>query len=125
MKANELRIGNITDAGIVCKIYPNFFYVKNPNSDSEFCSLAIEVKPIPLTEEWFLNFGFTKNKLEGYDTHFKYLHFNLNSGITALYNSDFSIKLDDCARGIKYVHQLQNLYFALTGQELEHNEKSI
>ena len=75
--------------------------------------------PIPLTEEWLIKFGFRKYNLEGYSVHFRYEHPKLHSTVTAIYNSDFSIKLDNVARGIKYVHQLQNIYTALTNKELE------
>lgn len=64
-------------------------------------------KPIPLTEEWLLMFGFN-----GWDIG----HYTL-----ALTNGNF-FHIDNespIARNVKYVHQLQNLYFALTGEELK------
>lgn len=75
-------------------------------------------KPIPLTEEWLLKFGFekeydkfmfSKDKLtiliREHDT------FNPNGRV---YWNSWTIK--ECQP--EYVHQLQNLYFALTGEEL-------
>jgi hypothetical protein len=123
MKANELRIGNYyhyhiidefddpTEYDIVCQTDAEDLDILSNEEDPDY-------RPIPLTEEWLLKFGFIKSKLEGYDVHFKYSHHLLHSSITALYNADFSLLLDNVARGIKYVHQLQNLYFALTGEEL-------
>lgn len=77
------------------------------------------IKPIPLTEEWLKRFGVID---------YNYLY--LNDEIGAIYYD----KSDDCfyiysgmgdpsSYGFKikceHVHQLQNLYHALTGQELE------
>lgn len=122
MKSNELRIGNKLQ-----KDNGKIFTVSRLDESIDIqvkeerglLTLGYNLFGIPLTEERLLKCGFTKSKLEGYDVHFKYSHYLLHSGITALYNSEFSIKLDDVARGIKYLHQLQNLYFALTGEELE------
>lgn len=70
--------------------------------------------PIPLTEEWLIKFGFKKNTdngdFNGNDCY--YTHDNLKRCISLPNFIYDGIK-------IKYVHQLQNLYFALTNQELE------
>ena len=83
-----------------------------------------KVKPIPLTEEWLLKFGF-EYKVEELGTKFYELqigisfislsiegHFNINSGESYWY-------MDRDFKTPKYVHELQNLYFALTGEELK------
>lgn len=67
-----------------------------------------DLQPIPLTEEWLLKFGFELK----------------NWGIKVWYLKGFEIDQHFYLKGIdwgvrfKYVHQLQNLYFALTGKEL-------
>lgn len=72
------------------------------------------MKPIPLTEEWLFKFGYKKvNTL--YDTtevFEKKLSYTIyfRSGVLS-----FSFSTQE----IKYVHQLQNLYFALTNEELK------
>lgn len=80
--------------------------------------------PIPLTEEWLVKFGFTKDKMNPKI---------LNNGIS-VYKSDvgsfhlveyceFGEMEDLCScLPIKSVHQLQNLYFCLCGKELELNQ---
>lgn len=118
IKATELRIGNYVNyfSGTLARQIDNYTV-----SASDICCLTGSVahaEGIPLTEEWLLKFGFVKRKMYGYDQHFAYHHHKLHSSITALYNSDFSICLDNVARGVVYVHRLQNLYFALTGEEL-------
>ena len=108
MKANELRIGNWYDHnGIPKQATPNTIE-EVWESERSWC------KPIPLTEEWLLKFGFEKEK-ENYSWYFK------GKVIINVFN-DVAYKLNTggCTRyePFKHVHQLQNLYFALTGEEL-------
>jgi hypothetical protein len=75
-------------------------------------TLNDKYKPIPLTEEWLLKFGFIKTD---YD-NFKYYHkglFQIKHGIKSYWyqSGDLPVK-------IEYVHQLQNIYFYLVGEEL-------
>ena len=66
--------------------------------------------PIPLTEEWLVKFGFkTDNRDDFTIYHNKYTTFIMQDG-----RYYFSAPVY-C---FKHVHQLQNLYFALTGKEL-------
>lgn len=112
MKANEIRSGNIVECFGVREIeylVKEGVHFKDGNGAS-FYSL----KPIPLTEEWLVKFGF--EKLE--DVGFK--HDNVDF---VLYGSEgeYSFCTNegwDINDRIKYVHQLQNLFFALTGEEL-------
>ena len=112
MKANELRIGNIfrdkyTRMMIIVIGLTDNEITFSGEFDSEW-----QAEPIPLTEQRLLKFGFEwKNhaiRLGKYairqqvDGWFMYLS---NESL------NFTIHL-------KYVHQLQNLYFALTGKEL-------
>ena len=106
MKANELRIGNFV-------LTSNDFIVKSYSPEGLYNLLKdIEkIKPIPLTEEWLLKFGFEKK--------LRY------AGITVFYIKSFELKYSHGSdifiydkTLIKYVHSLQNLYFALTGEEL-------
>lgn len=78
---------------------------------------------IPLTEEWFLDLGFIiryfnedKNKplwwkVEG-NRHIElYFEKQVNHHVFMINRFQYSIE-------IKHVHQLQNLYYALTGEQL-------
>lgn len=115
IKANELRIGNLLNdrEGNLCKV---FELGKNsilaPTINKPTTKLPNE--PIPLTEEWLLKFGFIYNDfINGYILDFedKTLLF-MDNGLDLCLMNNESI---DC----EYVHQLQNLFFALTGTELE------
>lgn len=80
-----------------------------------------EYKVIPITPEWLESFGFVK---EG--RHYAMgVHQRLFSGLMKLtFNGKlqmwvFSVgKHSDITR-VEFVHQLQNLYYALTGEELQ------
>ena len=110
MKTTELRIGNYVNG-----IYDEGEFIAEVLTvDSEGCLLDANgiyeltslkvIKPIPLTEEWLVKFGFERLG----DISFPFIKSNdfENSETFSLY-------------GIKHVHQLQNLYFALTGEELK------
>jgi hypothetical protein len=104
MKAEELRIGNYYNKnGEIEQITPNDI-IEVWESERIWC------KPIPLTEEWLLKFGF--KKVEGWDDMF---YFEIGNFQVYEYNvSGFEFNDFD----IKHVHQLQNLYYALTNEEL-------
>lgn len=74
-----------------------------------------DLNPIPLTEEWLLKFGLTKTNGGNFSCNDICVYDNLENINISLENGDISVEL----RCPKYIHQLQNLYFALTGEELE------
>lgn len=123
MKANELRIGNWVNGSYGgfskdVQVYA-FDHVDIQHSNEHVNPLPITAfKPIPLTEEWLLKFGFVNNGQNIYDKEgwLPYLRERKFSDIT--YYQVFNVA--DCA--VVYVHQLQNLYFALTGEELTINK---
>lgn len=106
MEAKDLRIGNyVYNNGRLDQIKDghDIDHVRNnPNYPHN---------PIPLTEEWLLKFGF--EKLEGRDDTF---FFQLNN----VQITDYNVSgYDYDSFNIKHVHQLQNLYSALTNEELK------
>lgn len=77
-----------------------------------------DIEPIPLTEEWVKKFLFVKD--EEYDSTFNLPLSAFNGFTTITIDVRAEILLLDLMEiKIKYVHQLQNLYFALTGNELK------
>jgi hypothetical protein len=116
IKANELRIGNLTMQGVVSEIDKGSFRVINENNES-LKSTWFEIEPIPLTEEWLLKLGFEKTMTWTYTIDLlgslKLVYYLGEKGWSLGFKnySDFS--------NLKYLHELQNLYFALTGKELE------
>lgn len=71
--------------------------------------------PIPLTEEWLTKFGFEKLTDRAYD---RFLKQEKEFSMCIEWTVSGSYKLDYYLTEIRHVHQLQNLYFALTGEEL-------
>ncbi|OPC36155.1 hypothetical protein [Elizabethkingia miricola] len=110
MEIKELRLGNYVkyERNSVYFTVESIEFVNNlvNATDIEY------LEPISLTEEWLLKFGFEKSESLSNCTK-----------ITNGYKFDFAggevLYLDSIRlKHIKYVHQLQNLYFALTGEEL-------
>ncbi len=119
MSASELRIGNW--------VYEDDGQGMLPNRISPNKLIAIlygdkGFSYIPITEEWLKRFGFTKGKIffwcpkkdyiSAYFDSVGELAININNG-------------DAYACTVEYVHQLQNLYFALTKEELITTEPLI
>jgi hypothetical protein len=116
MKATELRIGN----------WVQFKYTETPvritlgDFVREYKDEHLDdYEPIPLTEEWLVKFGFEKD--DGIWEHKELMWSCEISGDDDSFNFK-RLGLDIPCIGIFYVHQLQNLYFALTGQELQTDE---
>lgn len=118
IRANELRIGNITNFGKVIGVYPEGSTGQPQIIFDMFMTDESNVEPILLTEEWFLKFGC--RKINDHTYVLGYIH---NTLIIDKCKDDFDIQIEDdrgfiTIASVKYVHHLQNLYFALAGQEL-------
>lgn len=141
MKANELRIGNYVE----CKSFdkPPFkiesiyeyenLYLKGIAVNAKQTPIDVkELDPIPLDEQWLFKFGFEKFKYTDYKSYkwtiknSKYLpdwfYFKKTNRKT---NGVFTVEAFRYGKKLKrieYVHEAQNLYFALTGEELTLND---
>jgi len=128
MKANELRIGNYVNimndtvddeyVKVIVTIRRNFAEIEcNEDQDSfEYH----EIQPIPITEEWLVKFGFNKCNYKTVYHAPNSTIFLLNGRAVKHYKRQdveyFRMVREDV--NIKYIHELQNLVFALTGVEL-------
>ncbi|TYP89439.1 hypothetical protein BC792_12740 [Sphingobacterium allocomposti] len=71
------------------------------------------IYPIPLTEEIIIKCGFERSEYNDYRHPILFGTLTLYEGVAELHISDmYSVWVNN-------LHQLQNLYFALTGEELE------
>lgn len=101
------------EGGIIRLNYPN----ENDNFViPAFCQFDKFINPIQLTEEILWKCGFNKSNGHGYRS-------TKIAGVIMISNCGcfFNYFYYDIQIKIEYVHQFQNLYFALTGEELEIN----
>lgn len=123
ISAQELRIGNITQDKINKKKYLITANALRYLIEAESNDLEVLIEPIPLTEEWLLKMGFEK---EIDDSSFiRKVYYYINDFEVEFHGNKLVFRVENkhvtnyFAHHTKYVHQLQNLYFALTGEELE------
>jgi hypothetical protein len=119
LRASELRVGNITTLGVVSLIDQDVFRVVDSEGDS-FKNTWAEIKPISLTEEWLLKFGFEINRQTKEENNIWRCYSEEGFFEVEQIGSSFFLDDNHCyGTKINHVHQLQNLYFALTGEELK------
>ena len=128
MKSTELRVGNFVS--VDGKTLPVTQIFEKGLNCGNVGALYELVKPIPLTEEWLKRFGFESQ-------HAGHYYNNINEEFYVFCNgTDCGIAFQEIEHGvddidyervlsitIDRVHQLQNLYFALTGEELNQNKE--
>ena len=115
MEVKELRIGNHVNyidcigdkkQGIITKVQTKYVEA------DDYWNI---IEPIPLTEEWLINFGFNNSLVNDIFLHnkieFPPTNIIRDSGVYYFRKGGLQII-------VSTVHQLQNLYFALTNQEL-------
>jgi len=102
MKASELRIGNWVNDG-------DGDFTVNRITLAHVEKFPDKFKPIPLTEEWLVKFGFKKIGVN-YELN-EFVIFTDRKGRLKYRSHPYDVPL-------YHVHQLQNLYFALRPEEL-------
>lgn len=120
IKANELRVGNWVFRNTTKEyVQVSDIIIRKPNFEKEMDI----INPIELTEDWLLRFGFDFKETEKARVY--------KMGKTFLFVFTFAGRFKDKSFlsvgnnqypecwPTKYVHQLQNLYFALKGEELQ------
>ena len=126
IKATELRIGNLYYSQAINNTSSGVEFVDTVTSansttirDAEHYGKDWAGRPIYLTEEWLIKFGFGKHSREN-STIINYSIVKDNWDYFTVFAIDIKKGLGfaGCKYKVKYVHQLQNLYFALTGEEL-------
>ena len=125
MDARELRIGNLFIDNKTKTIISVIGLTEEIITFSGHFKNDWQAEPIPLTEEWLLKFGFESYNQKSYklniilDNKDTFLVFYSHSGGNIMMSINDPKNDYNLIREIKHVHQLQNLYFALTGEELE------
>lgn len=133
IKAHELRLGNcllLSKDGKYNEIIVN--EIKEGYLTCHFGEYCIvHYAPIPLTPEILEKCGFVKEELFDKFEGREYIFYKRSLLINGdqqylLYSNDSDNIMEICVNGsyaaapkIKYIHQLQNLYFELKGEELD------
>ena len=122
MTAEELRIGNyVLDEENKVRLVTELSRALIRTS-FDLILLASEVKPIPLTEEILLKCGFEINgkyyRSKYIQDSIKLIYYFNQRVLYFKYKGEFSPMIQ-IPRAIESLHELQNIYYALTGEELE------
>lgn len=135
MKPNELRIGNYVE--LLGKTKELLYLTKHNGKNETVGYYAgfekhipvnfIHLRPIPLTEQWLIDFGFEKERKTLLSCYFYKDDFEIeihgDKYVFRVYGGESAPHLTQFfAHHTRHVHQLQNLYFALTGEELKLNQ---
>lgn len=112
VQETELRIGNIVDAGTVVRVAHNKVTIRKDHKI--FSCPPIILRPIPLTPEI----------LEKTNMRYDLITWSKDCLMIAEGDGGYDVWIALFGSGrialkLKYLHQLQNLYFALTSTELE------
>jgi hypothetical protein len=109
LSAAELRIGNYIDYTTereIVTMQTTYEYIRLIHNGNK------NFKPIPLNEEWLLNFGFDKNQSPNKDIQVGVVNDDFANNIMSVVWRGFILVK------IQHVHQLQNLFYCLCGEEL-------
>ena len=119
MKAEELRIGNLVynhHNEITSVDINTFNKFKYPTMGGN----PANISPIPLTEEILFKCGFEKLTTKS-ETGYKASSYSYRNGYSFIVCFDDGVLSVDFWQGNekRYLHQLQNLFHALTNEELQ------
>lgn len=133
MEAKELRIGNLVQFNWSEKKEP--LEVMDLSFDSNKLGLIplnnrlgctwrySEIEGIPITEEWLERFGFKNSGSTWWDINIGKNNYEDLISVNIKGLEAWVGNIGDFYYAVKtkceYIHQVQNLYFALTGEELK------
>ena len=141
MEANKLRIGNYVkfyDPINGTNIYRVYYIADYGNISSvslegkgQLASCTVkDIEPIELTGDILINIGFKKGYNEiysmalctdCYDYYISYQNVSDNKYSFVAYGYNGELKRQIRLDNIQYLHELQNVFFSFTNQELEIN----
>ena len=132
LRANDFRSGNLilhkNEVWVINDIHgaSGLITVYPKGSESLGRRSIHDFQPIPLTDEWLIKFGFEAD-IDGDCTLGTILYYGQSRNPykrgKALWIACDEDYFYDFPTSVQYVHQLQNLYYALTGEELTINDK--
>ena len=124
IQPHELRIGNMVNTiygittiiGVVDNGLEDYAMFIRTDSGHLHRTDGTKSTPIPLTEEWLIKAGFVGNEFKVFRLNDFKIGLNgddiVHQQYTCIYKQAISVK-------VKHLHQLQNLYYCLCGEELK------
>ena len=138
MKDTELRKGNYVGFGVLHtglgqeKDFAHYTVDQLREASVFFVESNVgeyykDVQPLPLTEEWLLKFGFNTHAGTNGTYYSKHWGKNGLEIITKDYHyKGFEMELGKARfKSVESVHQLQNIFYVLTGEELKLKQQLI
>jgi len=139
INVKELRIGNLIEYHVIDNVDGTNEWVDNYVDYDDIGWLSLQknderYRPKVLTEEMLVKFGFAEMYATKNEHHPWVKKLGVGKGIElyppkekSKYPNAFNfviggVRVQSFVIAVQYVHQLQNLYFALTGEELELKE---
>lgn len=123
MKSNEIRVGNIicfeATAHVVREIHREIvLHTWAPSGGARYYSPYEEIDGFPLMLDWIPKLGFIlREKVWVFQPPLENIGWRLSPSIVedvwTLSRGDNEIAL------VRYIHEVQNIYFALTGEEIK------
>lgn len=130
MKPQELRPGNFL--GIDLKETPENFHtvtevghtvqavdclysleeIEERRCQKEYFDIG-DMEPIPMSKEWLTKLGFTESAKGNWKFPNGWGYVSFQNDVWYVFMGSTSV-----SKTYKFVHELQNLYFAMTGEEL-------
>jgi hypothetical protein len=120
VSVTDVRVGNLiyNDFGEIQPVYGVDEKSILTKAEENGWSICLKPKEIQLTEEWLIRFGFeTGNYGRSYFLRYRISEENQEYSYISFWGFERA-SLDAVKINCKSVHQLQNLYFVLTGLEL-------
>jgi hypothetical protein len=119
IKAHDLMLGNLlkyVNGENIFKVIGIHEFGIDSEDEIETTYMEYEnFEPIPLTEEWLVRFGF-ENCINGWWSENELFNVKFIDNDIEIYLSGSDNDL--AYKKIKYVHQIQNLYYIIIGEHL-------
>jgi hypothetical protein len=128
MQSKDLRIGNLVSMGEY-GIQPvssyNIYQLSLMETGTNVADYYKLIKPIEIDVQTLEKYGFSQCENEyWYELNIPKLGLKIYVNLYCRFNIEYKDEMVVIRECCYYLHQLQNLYFALTGEELELKHES-
>jgi len=122
LSSKDFRIGNLiaykSEIVEISSLHSDDTFRIKRGESTEGCFKISNAEPVQITREWLFRFGFEYTEINDSYQIDSDLGFSIWGRIRHGFN--VSVNSDQIGVEAKHVHELQNMYFALTGEELKY-----